>query len=120
MTYINFVERMAEKNRISKRMARRVISVFLDMVRECLLKNESIIFKDFMSFGVKESAPITRRDFVSKEVVVHDSKKVPFCRFSDKLKNEIVEGKGGEEYERQENVEGGDSETPKTRYTRKF
>ena len=87
MTTTEIIKLLSIRLKISQAEARRCLNQELNIIADQLSKENSIVLRRFGSFGVKETAP--RKTYLpsEKKFYMMPSRKVPFFRASQYLKD---------------------------------
>ena len=87
----DFIQRMSEKYRISKKASRDIVEKYNGMIEECLSTGEEFGFPNIYQMGVKL---VAERDYVhpvTKEKITSPAHKVPYCKFGKSIRTAVGE-----------------------------
>ena len=82
-------ERIAKKTRISKNIIENVVSELLTETKKSLLKGEEVRLLGYFSFKTTITKPRMAMNLQTKKKMKVPAKRVPKCKFSLGLKEEI-------------------------------
>jgi DNA-binding protein HU-beta len=83
------IERIAKKVKLTKSEIDSVITNFLEETKKSLLKGEEVRLQGYFSFKTAITKPRIAMNLQTKKKMKVPSKRVPKCKFSISLKEEI-------------------------------
>jgi DNA-binding protein HU-beta len=83
------IERIAKKIKLTKNQIGEVITNFLEETKKALLRGEELRLLGYYSFKTTVTKPRTAMNLQTKKTMKVPSKRVPKCKFSAALKEEI-------------------------------
>jgi len=89
MNKAELVSATAEKAKITKKDAAKIIDAFVESVEDGLVNDGKVIISKFVSFEVKQMEARTGRNPKTGDVVSIPEKKKVACKFSSLLKEKI-------------------------------
>ena len=84
------IERIAKKTKTPQSQVARIIDELLLETKKSLLKGEEVRFLGYFSFKTTMTAPRLAMNLQTGKKMKVPSKKVPKCKFSGSLKEEIA------------------------------
>jgi nucleoid DNA-binding protein len=87
------IDRISKKIKLTKSQIDQVITNFLDETKKALVKGEEIRLLGYYSFKTTMTAPRIAMNLQTKKKMKVPSKRVPKCKFSTNLKEEISKSK---------------------------
>jgi len=84
------IERIAKKTKTPQSQVARIIDELLLETKKSLLKGEEVRFLGYFSFKTTMTAPRLAMNLQTGKKMKVPSKKVPKCKFSGRLKEEIA------------------------------
>ena len=84
------IERIAKKTRFPKNQIEMVISTLLEETKKSLVKGEEIRLQGYFSFKTAITKPRMAMNLQTKKKMRVPAKRVPKCKFSSNLKEEIA------------------------------
>jgi nucleoid DNA-binding protein len=87
------IERMSKKIKLPKNQIDQVITNFLAETKKALVKGEEVRLLGYYSFKTTMTAPRIAMNLQTKKKMKVPSKRVPKCKFSTNLKEEISKKK---------------------------
>jgi DNA-binding protein HU-beta len=82
-------ERISNKTKTAKKDVDNIITVLLEEVRKSLVKGEEVRLLGYFTFKTTMTAPRMAMNLQTKKKMKVPSKRVPKCKFSVNLKEEI-------------------------------
>jgi DNA-binding protein HU-beta len=86
-------QRVAKNTRISQTQVETVLNEFLEQTKKALIKGEEIRFIGYFSFKTAMTSPRMAMNLQTKKKMKVAAKRVPKCKFSGSLKEEIAQKK---------------------------
>lgn len=83
------IERMAEKEGMSRKYAETAVDAMLKAIADALRRGETIILPGFGTFSVKERAEHQARNPLTGETFIAPARRIPTFKPSSTLKNSI-------------------------------
>ena len=83
------IERIAKKTKTPQNQVTKIIDEFLDETKKALLKGEEIRLQGYFSFKTAITKPRIAMNLQTKKKMKVPAKRVPKCKFSIALKEEI-------------------------------
>ena len=87
------IERIAKNIKLTKNQIEEVLTNFLAQTKKALIKGEEIRLQGYYSFKTTITKPRIAMNLQTKKKMKVPSKRVPKCKFSDALKQEISQKK---------------------------
>jgi integration host factor subunit beta len=91
MNRSELIEQIAEKSKITKKMAEDVVNLIFDSMTDSMVKGDRIEIRGLGSFVVREYGSYTGRNPRTGESIRVNSKRLPFFKVGKELKD-IVDG----------------------------
>jgi DNA-binding protein HU-beta len=89
MTKSELINNIVAKTNLSKTSCEEVIDVFIDEVKDSLLKGDKVSIKSFANFEVNERPEREGRNPKTGQVVTFPAVKTIKCKFSKAIKDEL-------------------------------
>ena len=83
------IEKIAKKVKLTKNQIDEVFTSFLEEIKNSLLKSEEVRFLGYFSFKTAMTSPRMVMNLQTKKKMRVPAKRVPKCKFSESLKEEI-------------------------------
>ena len=88
-----FTERIAKKTKFPQNQVLKIIDEYLEETKKALIKGEEVRFLGYYSFKTTITKPRMAMNLQTKKKIKVPAKRVPKCKFSDSLKQEISKKK---------------------------
>ncbi|HOJ92136.1 MAG TPA: HU family DNA-binding protein [Dictyoglomaceae bacterium] len=89
MKKAEFIAKVAEKSKITKKEATKVVNAVLETITEALSKGDTVQFVGFGTFSVRKRAARTGRNPRTQEVIKIPATKVPVFRAGKELREAV-------------------------------
>ncbi|MGE4506865.1 MAG: HU family DNA-binding protein [Desulfovibrionaceae bacterium] len=89
MNKSELIKALAEQKKIHVDEATKIVTAFVDAIKEALVRGDRVEIRGFGSFKIKEYEGYTGRNPKTGDVVQVSSKKLPFFRPGKELKEYI-------------------------------
>ena len=89
MNKTELVEAIASSTEMTKTDVDKVVTAFVDVVTEALVKGDKVSLKGFGNFEVRERGEITGRNPRTGETMTIAASKAPAFKYSSALKNAV-------------------------------
>jgi nucleoid DNA-binding protein len=86
-------ERISKKTKYPQNQVSRIIDEFLEETQKALVKGEEVRLQGYFSFKTTITKPRMAMNLQTKKKMNVPSKRVPKCKFSNSLKQEISQSK---------------------------
>ena len=86
-------ERISKKTKITQNQVGKIIDEFLEETKKALVKGEEVRFLGYFSFKTITQKPRIAMNLQTKKKMKVPAKRVPKCKFSLGLKEEIAQKK---------------------------
>jgi DNA-binding protein HU-beta len=87
------IDRIAKKTKLTKNQIEEVFTNFLEEIKNSLLKGEEIRLLGYFSLKTAITSPRMAMNLQTKKKMKVPAKRVPKCKFSSNLKEEIARKK---------------------------
>ena len=87
------IERISKKVKLTKNQIDSVITTLLEETKKSLLKGEEVRLQGYFSFKTTMTTPRMAMNLQTKKKMKVPAKRVPKCKFSISLKEEIAKRK---------------------------
>src|SRR5437763_9651090 len=86
-------ERISKKTKYPQNQVSKIVEEFLEETKKSLLKGEEVRLQGYFSFKTTMTKPRIAMNLQTKKKMKVPAKRVPKCKFSSSLKEEIVRKK---------------------------
>jgi DNA-binding protein HU-beta len=86
-------ERISKKTKYPQNQVSRIIDEFLEETQKALVKGEEVRLQGYFSFKTTITKPRMAMNLQTKKKMKVPAKRVPKCKFSNSLKQEISQSK---------------------------
>src|SRR6185503_19244859 len=83
------IERISKKTRIPKNQTENIITNLLEEIKKSLIKGEEVRLQGYFTLKTTMTAPRMAMNLQTKKKMKVPAKRVPKCKFSGSLKEEI-------------------------------
>src|SRR6185369_543747 len=87
------IERIAKKTKTPQNQVTKIIDEFLEETKKALVKGEEVRLQGYFSFKTAITKPRIAMNLQTKKKMKVPAKRVPKCKFSTNLKEEIAKKK---------------------------